>query len=230
MTPVLIIDDEIQIRRLLRLFLEKNGFLVYEAESGAEGLNRYAGAKPDIVLLDLGLPDMDGRQVLQEIRARGDTPVIVLSVRDTESEIMDLLDSGADDYLTKPFGTGELLSRVRVALRHRTPPSLSGRRVRVGSLEVDMDTREAFRDGVEEKLTPTEWSLLFVFLRNAGKIMTRKQILREVWGPAMEEEYNNLRVYINQLRKKIEVDPSAPAVLLTEPGVGYRLKAGADNA
>lgn len=224
MTPVLVIDDEVQIRRLLKLYLEKNDFLVFEAESGAEGLRQFMGAKPEIVLLDLGLPDMDGRQLLQEIRARGATPVIVLSVRDAETEIMDLLDAGADDYVTKPFGTGELLARIRVALRHRTPQSVSGRTVRVGALEVDMDTREAFRDGQEEKLTPTEWSLLFIFLRNAGKIMTRKQILREVWGPAMEEEYNNLRVYINQLRKKIELDPAVPAVLLTEPGVGYRMK------
>lgn len=224
MTPVLVIDDEVQIRRLLRLYLEKNEFLVFEADSGAEGLRQFGGVKPEIVLLDLGLPDMDGRQILQEIRARGETPVIVLSVRDAETEIMDLLDAGADDYLTKPFGTGELLARIRVAIRHRTPQSLGGRTVRVGALEVNMDTREAFRDGIEEKLTPTEWSLLFIFLRNAGKIMTRKQILREVWGPAMEEEYNNLRVYINQLRKKIELDPAAPSVLLTEPGVGYRLK------
>ncbi len=224
MTPVLIIDDEVQIRRLLRLYLEKNDFLVFDADSGAEGLRQFAGVKPEVVLLDLGLPDMDGRQILQEIRARGATPVIVLSVRDAETEIMGLLDAGADDYLTKPFGTGELLARIRVALRHRTPQSVGGRKVKVGALEVDMDTREAFRDGAEEKLTPTEWSLLFILLRNAGKIMTRNQILREVWGPAMEEEYNNLRVYINQLRKKIEVDPAAPVVLLTEPGVGYRLK------
>ncbi|MFA6508776.1 MAG: response regulator transcription factor [Treponemataceae bacterium] len=224
MTPVLVIDDEVQIRRLLRLYLEKNEFLVFEADSGAEGLRQFAGVKPEIVLLDLGLPDMEGKQVLQEIRTRGETPVIVLSVRDAETEIMELLDAGADDYLTKPFGTGELLARIRVALRHRTPQSFSGRKVLVGALEVDMDTREAFRNGAEEKMTPTEWSLLFIFLRNAGKIMTRNQILREVWGPAMEEEYNNLRVYINQLRKKIELDPAVPTVLLTEPGVGYRLK------
>ena len=224
MTPVLVIDDEIQIRRLLRLCLEKNDFVVFEADTGAEGLRQFAGAKPDLVILDLGLPDMDGRQFLHEIRSRGDTPVIVLSVRDAETEIMDLLDAGADDYLTKPFGTGELIARIRVALRHRTPQSFSGRAVRVGALEVNMDTREAFRDGAEEKLTPTEWSLLLIFLRSPGKIMTRNQILREVWGPAMEEEYNNLRVYINQLRKKIELDPSVPSVLLTEPGVGYRLR------
>ncbi|MDP3177418.1 MAG: response regulator transcription factor [Spirochaetaceae bacterium] len=224
MTPILIVDDELQIRKLLRLCLEKNDFVVFEADSGAEGLRQFAGAKPDIVILDLGLPDMDGRDILREIRSRGETPVIVLSVRDAEAEIMELLDAGADDYLTKPFGTGELLARIRVAIRHRTPQSFAGRRVRVGAIEIDMDTREAYREGAEEKLTPTEWSLLLAFLRNAGKIMTRNQILREVWGPNLEEEYNSLRVYINQLRKKIEIDPAVPSVLLTEPGVGYRLK------
>lgn len=223
MTQVLVIDDEMQIRRLLRLFLEKNEFAVHEAADGAEGMNAFAGVKPDIVLLDLGLPDMDGRQVLQGIRSRGDTPVIVLSVRDSEGEIMDLLDAGADDYLTKPFGTGELLSRMRVALRHRAPPT-GGGPVQVGALEIDTEKREARRNGKEEKLTPTEWALILLFLRNAGKILTRKQVLREVWGPAMEEEYNNLRVYVNQLRKKIETDPTEPSVLVTEPGVGYRLK------
>jgi len=224
MTPVLVIDDELQIRRLLRLCLEKNEFVVFEAATGADGLRQFAGVKPDLVILDLGLPDMDGRQLLHEIRARGETPVIVLSVRDAETEIMDLLDAGADDYVTKPFGTGELIARIRVALRHRTPQFFGERSLKVGVLEVNMETREAYRDGIEEKLTPTEWSLLLIFLRNSGKIMTRKQILREVWGPAMEEEYNNLRVYINQLRKKLELDPSVPSVLLTEPGVGYRLR------
>ncbi|MFH2115327.1 MAG: response regulator transcription factor [Spirochaetota bacterium] len=224
MTTILVIDDDLQIRRLLRLFLEKNQFAVYEADSAEAGLRQFAGAKPDIVLLDLGLPDLDGRQVLKGIRERGGTPVIIVSVRDAEAEIMDLLDAGADDYIIKPFGTGELLSRIRVALRHRSPRTTASGIVPVGALEVNVDTREAFRDGVEERLTPTEWSLLLVFMRNAGKIMTRKHILREVWGPAMEEEYNNLRVYVNQLRKKIELDPATPTVLLTEPGVGYRLK------
>ncbi|MBP7096167.1 MAG: response regulator transcription factor [Spirochaetia bacterium] len=224
MKEILVVDDELAIRRLLRLCLEREGYAVSEAGSGGEGLNRFMGSKPDLVLLDLGLPDMDGRELLGRIRARGDTPVVILSVRDAEADIMDLLDSGADDYLTKPFGTGELLARVRVALRHRTPQAMSGRRVTVGAIEVDMDTREAFRGEAEEKLTPTEWALLLAFLRNSGKIMTRRQILREVWGPNMEEEYNNLRVYVNQLRRKIEPDPSVPTVLLTEPGVGYRLR------
>jgi len=224
MNEILVVDDELQIRRLLRLCLERAGYSVSEAGSASEGLYRFTGSKPDLVLLDLGLPDRDGRELLREIRARGETPVIILSVRDAEAEVMDLLDSGADDYLTKPFGTGELLARVRVALRHRTPQALSGRRVAVGAIEVDMESREAFRDGAEEKLTPTEWALLLAFLRNSGKIMTRRQILREVWGPNMDGEYNTLRVYVNQLRKKIEPDPAVPTTLLTEPGVGYRLK------
>ena len=206
------------------LFRSKHQFAVHEADSTEAGLRQFAGTKPDIVLLDLGLPDMDGRQVLKAIRERGGTPVIIVSVRDAEAEIMDLLDAGADDYIIKPFGTGELLSRIRVALRHRLPRSTVSGLVPVGALVVNVETREAFRDGVEERLTPTEWSLLLVLIRNAGKIMTRKHILREVWGPAMEEEYNNLRVYVNQLRKRIELDPATPTILLTEPGVGYRLK------
>lgn len=224
MTPVLVIDDEIQIRKLLRLYLEKNGFAVAEADTCAEGMNQFSGVKPGIVLLDLGLPDRDGREMLKYIRDRGDTPVIILSVRDAEEEIMELLDSGADDYLIKPFGVGELISRIRVALRHRVPGTAWRQPLQVGVLELRMDSREAFREGRQEHLTPTEWSILEILVRNAGKIMTRKQLLREVWGPAMTEEYNSLRVYINQIRKKIEADPSAPRVLLTEPGVGYRLK------
>lgn len=224
MTQALLIDDELQIRRLLRLFLEKQDFAVREAETGSEGINAFMGVKPDIVLLDLGLPDMDGAEVLAGIRSRGETPVIILSVRDSEEDIVALLNAGADDYLTKPFGTGELLARMRVALRKRVPHSETGK-VMVGTLLVDVENREAFRDDAPERLTPTEWGLLLLFLRNAGKIMTHRQILREIWGPAMEEEPNNLRVYMNQLRKKIEPDPSMPTVLLTEPGVGYRLKA-----
>jgi len=224
MIPVLVIDDEIQIRKLLRLYLEKDGFAVSEADSCALGLSQFFGIKPGIVLLDLGLPDGDGREILRSIRERGDTPVIILSVRDAEAEIMELLDAGADDYLIKPFGIGELIARIRVALRHRMPELIMDKPVAVGMIELHLQTREAFRLGQEEHLTPTEWSILELLVRNAGKIMTRNQIVRSVWGPAMSEEYNNLRVYINQLRKKIEVDPSSPQVLLTEPGVGYRLK------
>lgn len=224
MTPVLVIDDDPQIRKLLRLYLEGNGFSVDEADCCAAGISQFSGLKPSLVLLDLGLPDGDGRQVLDAVRGRGDTPVIILSVRDAEAEIMELLDAGADDYLIKPFGVGELLARMRVALRHRMPKAALEKPLFVGRLELRLDTREAFRDGAAERLTPTEWSILDLLVRNAGKIMTRNQIVREVWGPAMTEEYNNLRVYINQIRKKVEAEPSVPRVLLTEPGVGYRLR------
>lgn len=223
-TPVLVVDDEVQIRRLLRLYLEKEGYAVFEADTWEEGLRQFNAVKPGIVLLDLGLPDGDGRELLQAVRKRGDTPVIILSVRNSEEDITGHLDAGADDYLIKPFGVGELIARMRVALRHRLPQAVVGKPVRVGLLEVRLDVREALRDGVPEHLTPTEWSILEILVRNAGKILTRNQILREVWGPDMTWEFNNLRVYVNQLRKKIEAEPSEPRTLLTEPGVGYRLK------
>lgn len=224
MIPVLVVDDEIQIRRLLRLYLEKEGYAVFEADTCEEGLRQFNALKPGIVLLDLGLPDGDGRELLQAVRKRGDTPVIILSVRNAEEDITGHLDAGADDYLIKPFGVGELVARMRVALRHRLPEAAAGRSIRVGLLEVRLDVREARRNGVPEHLTPTEWSILEILIRNAGKILTRNQILREVWGPDMSGDYNSLRVYINQLRKKIEAEPSEPRTLLTEPGVGYRLK------
>lgn len=223
MTPVLVIDDDPSIRRLLRLYLEKNGYKILEAGNCAEGASQFAGGKPAVVLLDLGLPDGDGRELLGLIRERGDTPVIVLSVRDSETDITELLDSGADDYITKPFGTGELMARLRVALRHRMQP-LHNQLLTIGMLRVNINTREASRAGQPEHLTPTEWSILEILIRNAGKIMTRNQLLRAVWGPNMDKDYNSLRVYINQLRKKIETDPSSPKTLLTEPSVGYRLR------
>ncbi len=224
MTPILVIDDEMQIRRLLRVYLQRSGYSVIEADSCASGKSMYAGSKPCLVLLDLCLPDGDGREILDYVRAHGDTPVIILSVRDAEEDIMALLDSGADDYIVKPFGVGELLARVRVALRHRMPTRKADEPLSVGRLELRLDLREARIDGAPEHLTPTEWSILELLIRNAGKIMTRKQIVREIWGPAIGEEYNSLRVYVNQLRKKIERDPSSPTALLTEPGVGYRLR------
>lgn len=224
MTPVLVVDDEVQIRRLLRLYLEKQGYAVFEADTCEDGLRQFNAVKPAIVLLDLGLPDGDGRELLQSVRKRGDTPVIILSVRNAEEDITGHLDAGADDYLIKPFGVGELVARMRVALRHRLPQAAAGRAVRVGLLEVRLDVREVLRGGVPEHLTPTEWTILEMLVRNSGKIVTRNQILREVWGPDMSGDYNSLRVYVNQLRKKIEAEPSEPRTLLTEPGVGYRLK------
>jgi len=220
---VVAIDDEVQIRRLLRICLERNDFKVYDASDGEEGLRQILNVKPDLVLLDLGLPDMDGKDVLSSLREWSSIPVIILSVRNTEDDIVALLNAGADDYMIKPFNTGELIARIRVALRHRNPEPAE-QLFSAGSLTVDLGSREVKVDGEETKLTPTEYALLRLFIQHAGKVLTHQQILREVWGPNMQEEYNYLRVYITQLRKKIEINPARPQLLLTEPGVGYRLK------
>jgi two-component system KDP operon response regulator KdpE len=223
MTRVLVIDDEIQIRRLLRISLEKQGYDVYEAETGKDGVRMVLVAKPDIIILDLGLPDRDGLSVLTELRAWSTVPVIVLSVRNTEEDIVRLLNAGADDYLIKPFNTGELIARIQVAIRHHAPQT--GEKVFVtGRLTVDLFNREVKVAGEIVKLTPTEYALVRFFVQHAGRILTHRQIIREVWGPAMEDETNYLRVYINALRKKVETNPQMPELLVTEPGVGYRLK------
>ncbi len=223
MIRVVAIDDEVQIRRLLRICLERNDFKVYDASDGEEGLRQILNVKPDLVLLDLGLPDMDGKDVLSSLREWSSIPVIILSVRNTEDDIVALLNAGADDYMIKPFNTGELIARIRVALRHRNPEP-ADQVFSTGSLTVDLGSREVKVEGEETKLTPTEYALLRLFIQHAGKVLTHQQILREVWGPNTQEEYNYLRVYITQLRKKIEINPARPQLLLTEPGVGYRLK------
>jgi two-component system KDP operon response regulator KdpE len=225
MTSVLVIDDEIQIRRLLRVSLEKQGYAVHEAGSASDGLQMVLGKKPDIVLLDLGLPDRDGADALSELRTWSSVPVIVLSVRNAEEEIVKLLDAGADDYLIKPFNTGELVARIKVAIRHRAPkesqePFVSGR------LSVDLIAREVRVNGELIKLTPTEYGLLRALVQHAGRVVTHGQILRELWGPNVDQDTNYLRVYITGLRKKIEENPHMPRLLITEPGVGYRLMAG----
>ncbi|HYW85469.1 MAG TPA: response regulator [Spirochaetia bacterium] len=222
MTSVLVIDDEVQIRRLLRVSLEKQGYVVHEAGTAAEGLQMVLAKKPDIVLLDLGLPDRDGTQALSELRTWSSVPVIVLSVRNAEEEIVKLLDVGADDYLIKPFHTGELVARIKVAIRHRAPtesqePFTSGR------LSVDLILREVRVDGELVKLTPTEYGLLRILVQHAGRVVTHGLILRELWGPNIEQDTNYLRVYVTGLRKKIEENPHMPRLLITEPGVGYRL-------
>ncbi|HVP17451.1 MAG TPA: response regulator [Spirochaetia bacterium] len=222
MTSVLVIDDEAQIRRLLRVSLEKQGYAVHEAGTAADGLQMVVGKKPDIVLLDLGLPDKDGAEALSDLRAWSSVPVIVLSVRNAEEEIVRLLDVGADDYLIKPFHTGELVARIKVAIRHRAPkenqePFVSGR------LTVDLVSREVRVGGEVVKLTPTEYGLLRMLVQNAGRVVTHGQILRELWGPNVDLDTNYLRVYITGLRKKIEENPHMPRLLITEPGVGYRL-------
>jgi two-component system KDP operon response regulator KdpE len=219
---VLVVDDELQIRRLLRVCLEGNGYKVLDAESGQEALTELAARKPDIVILDLGLPDMDGVTVLKRLREWSAVPVVVLSVRDREDDKIAALDHGADDYVTKPFATGELLARLRVAQRHAV--SQTGSSVyRSGSLEVDFAARLVKLDGKEVKLTATEYSLLRMLVQHAGKVLTHRQILREVWGPNYEEQTHYLRVYVAHLREKLEADPSNPRLISTEPGIGYRL-------
>jgi two-component system KDP operon response regulator KdpE len=224
MTSVaLVIDDEVQIRRLLRVSLETQGFVVHDAATAEEGLRMVLGKKPDIVLLDLGLPDRDGAEALRELRTWSSVPVIILSVRNAEEEIVRLLDTGADDYVVKPFNTGELIARMRVAIRHRAPQEAQDTFVS-GRLSVDLLDRTVKVAGEPVKLTPTEYGLLRLFVQHAGRILTHGQILREVWGPNADEETNYLRVYITGLRKKIEANPQMPELIMTEPGVGYRLR------
>jgi two-component system KDP operon response regulator KdpE len=223
MTGVLVIDDEVQIRRLLRVSLETHGFVVHDAATATEGLQMVLGKKPDIVLLDLGLPDRDGAEALSELRTWSSVPVIILSVRNAEEDIVRLLDTGADDYLVKPFNTGELIARIRVAIRHHAPQEAQETFVS-GRLSVDLLDRTVKVAGEPVKLTPTEYGLLRLFVQHAGRILTHHQILREVWGPNTDEDTNYLRVYITGLRKKIEENPQLPQLIITEPGVGYRLR------
>ncbi|MGA2865820.1 MAG: response regulator [Verrucomicrobiota bacterium] len=218
----LVIDDELQIRRLLRVCLEANGYRVLEAATGQEGLTQAAQHPPDVVILDLGLPDMDGVVVLKRLREWSRVPVVVLSVRDREEDKIAALDNGADDYVTKPFGAGELLARLRVAHRHALPAAESPL-FRAGDLAVDLTARVVKLKGQEVKLTATEYSLLRLFVQHAGKVLTHRQILKEVWGPNYVEQTHYLRVYIAHLREKLEPDPSRPRLIITEPGVGYRL-------
>jgi two-component system KDP operon response regulator KdpE len=219
---VLVIDDEIQIRRLLKISLEAGGYRVYEAATGADGLAEAAQRRPDIVVLDLGLPDMDGVTVLKRLREWSNVPVVVLSVRDRENDKIAALDNGADDYLTKPFSTGELLARLRVAQRHAQPPADEAV-FKNEHLEVDLTSRTVKVNGKQVKLTATEYALLQLFVRHAGKVLTHRQILKEVWGPNYVEQTHYLRVYMTHLRDKLEQNPSAPEMFVTESGVGYRL-------
>jgi two-component system KDP operon response regulator KdpE len=219
----LVIDDEIQMRRLLRVALEAAGYAVHEATTGQEGLQAVAYRRPDIVLLDLGLPDMDGLAALRRLREWSEVPVVILTVRDSDADKVAALDGGADDYVTKPFSTPELLARLRAAQR-RARPAEESAVFSQGGLTVDLVARTVQRDGKEVKLTATEWSLLALLVRHAGRILTHRQILREVWGPKAEEHREYLRVYFTHLRKKIERDPAKPGLIINEPGVGYRLR------
>jgi len=218
----LVIDDELQIRRLLRACLEGNGYRVIESATGQEGISQAAQHPPDIVILDLGLPDMDGVTVLKRLREWSRVPVVVLSVRDREDDKIAALDGGADDYVTKPFSTGELLARLRVAQRHAIPSGESPL-FHAGGLEVDLTVRVVRLKGKEVKLTATEYSLLRLFVQHSGKVLTHRQILKEVWGPNYVEHTHYLRVYIAHLREKLEADAANPRLIVTESGIGYRL-------
>jgi two-component system KDP operon response regulator KdpE len=218
---ILVIDDEPQIHRFLRPALETAGFVVERADTAAEGLRLAASRSPDAVLLDLGLPDMDGQVVLERIRAFSAVPVIVLSARDREAEKIAALDHGADDYVEKPFGVGELLARIRAALRHRRAQEGVPEMLRLPGLTIDFEQRVAAdAAGARLALSPLEWSLLSLLARNAGRVMTHRQLLTAVWGPANAEDVQYLRGYVGQLRQKLG---SAAGLIKTEPGVGYRL-------
>ena len=219
---VLVVDDEVQIRRFLRISLEAGGYHVYEAGTGKEAILIAAKVRPDLLILDLGLPDLDGIEVVKQVREWTKTPIIILSVRDADSDKVAALDAGADDYLTKPFSTEELLARLRVALRH-TQPEPDQRAFTTGDLHIDLTRRLVTLRGESVKLTPTEYALLRLMVQHAGRVLTHRQILKEVWGPAYIDESHYLRVYFSQLRQKLEDNPALPKYLLTEPGVGYRL-------
>ncbi len=223
---ILLIEDEPQMRRFLRITLQSHGYRLVEAETGQEGLMQATTRNPDVVLLDLGLPDLDGLEVTRRLREWSETPVIVISAREQERDKVNALDAGADDYLTKPFSAGELMARIRVALRHAAGMR-AGEKEPVfvlQNLRIDLSMRQVFVDEREIHLTPIEYKLLITLARHAGKVITHRQLLKEVWGPAHVDEVQYLRVYMTQLRHKLETDPTRPRFLLNEPGVGYRLK------
>jgi two-component system KDP operon response regulator KdpE len=226
---ILLIDDEMPIRRFLRKSMAAHSFRLLEAETGEQGIRLAVQQPPDLVVLDLGLPDVDGQDVLKQLRQWLQAPIIVLSARDQESQKVAALDNGADDYLTKPFSTGELLARIRVALRHASrvigekEPSV----FESGDLKVDLAARRVFARDVEIHLTPLEYKLLSTLVQHAGKVLTHRFLLKEVWGPMHQQETHYLRIFMASLRRKIEADSSEPRHLLTEQGIGYRLAADA---
>jgi len=221
---LLLIEDDLQMRRFLRASLHAQGFRLVEAETGEEGIVLAQSQTPDVILLDLGLPDVDGIKVTERLRGWTRIPIIVISARGREADKVEALDAGADDYLTKPCGVSELLARIRVALRHKEGlPSGEQPILEVGGLRVDLDRHLVTREDREIRLTPIEYKLLTLLARHPGKVLTHRQILKEVWGPTATEQTHYLRVYMAQLRRKIEKDPARPHLLVTEPGVGYRL-------
>ena len=235
MTRVLVVDDEPQILRALRINLRVRSYDVDIAATGSQALEAAAKHPPDLIILDLGLPDLDGVEVIEGLRGWTQAPIIVLSGRADSTDKVEALDAGADDYVTKPFGMEELLARMRAAVR-RVGPGTSEPKVRLGHLVVDLAAKRVIRDGAEGgdgpdiRLTPTEWHLLEVLLRNPGKLLSQRQLLTEVWGPGYADASGNLRLYMAQLRRKLEPDPARPRWLMTEPGMGYRYQPGPDGA
>jgi len=222
---ILVVEDEQEIRRFLRVSLASHGYRLVESATGKDGLMQAASQQPDLILLDLGLPDMDGMQLIAEVRQWSQVPIVILSARGQDRDKVNALDAGADDYLTKPFSVGELLARIRVALRHAVQaPGGAGEPVfALDELRVDLARRQVFVRDREIHLTPIEYRLLTTMIKYAGKVVTHRQLLKEVWGPESVFETHYLRVYMAQLRRKIEADSARPRYLLTEPGVGYRL-------
>jgi len=221
---VLVVEDEPQMRRFLRASLASHGYALCEAATAAEAVALATSRGPELVLLDLGLPDEDGVALTRRLREWSRVPIIVISARGREDDKVAVLDAGADDYLTKPFGVGELLARMRVALRHVQQAAGAMPVIEIGPLRIDLARREVKRDGVDLHLTPIEYRLLALLAQNAGRVLTHSQILKEVWGPGHADETHYLRVYMAQLRRKIEAEPARPRLLQTEPGVGYRMR------
>ncbi len=222
---ILVIDDEPQIRKFMRISLAANGYEVIEADNAAQGIEAARSRQPDLLILDLGLPDLDGQEVISAVRDISDMPIIVLSVRAQELDKVEALDRGASDYIVKPFGVAELMARVRAVLRQRSAKG-NDDLVEAGAVLIDLGRRVVTRDGAEVRLSKREWELLAFLASRPDHVLTHKQILREVWGPAHGEDTVYLRVYVNQLRQKLEADPAAPTLIVTDAGVGYRLKRG----
>jgi two-component system, OmpR family, KDP operon response regulator KdpE len=223
---VLVVDDEPAILRFLKPALEANNYEMASAATVTDAVKRIAADAPDLVLLDLGLADGDGKDVIRQVRGWSDVPIIVLSAREREVEKIDSLDLGADDYVNKPFNVGELMARMRTALRHRMQRKAEPSTLKVGDIEIDAERHRVLRDGSELKLTPKEFELLSFLVKHAGRVVTHRQILAAVWGPAHTSDTQYLRVYIGQLRQKIEPRPDEPQIILTEPGIGYRIGGG----
>ncbi|WP_199899177.1 response regulator transcription factor [Sneathiella glossodoripedis] len=221
---ILIVDDEPQIRKLLKITLKDEGFGVEEAENGAQAIRMSASVKPDLIILDLGLPDMDGKEVLQNIREWSQVPVIVCSVRDADKEVVAALGMGADDYVTKPFNPDVLIARILANLRKSVTQEAGEPDLENGRIRMDLVRHEVYIDGQNTFLTPKEYELLRYFMVNRGKMITHKQVLKDVWGPAHADDMQYLRVYVSQLREKIEPEPKSPSYVVTEPGVGYRME------